>query len=55
MQSKENEMKIVFMGTPNFSVPVLMQLHSSGYEVVAVYTQPPRPAGRRPGARCRGC
>ena len=39
-------MKIVFMGTPNFSVPVLMQLHSSGYEVVAVYTQPPRPAGR---------
>ena len=39
-------MKIVFMGTPNFSVPVLIQLHSSGYEVVAVYTQPPRPAGR---------
>ena len=39
-------MKIVFMGTPNFSVPVLMQLHRSGYEVVAVYTQPPRPAGR---------
>ena len=39
-------MKIVFMGTPDFSVPALQQLHDSGYEIVGVYTQPPRPAGR---------
>lgn len=34
------------MGTPDFSVPALDALHSAGHEVVAVYTQPPRPAGR---------
>ncbi|MDG1935183.1 MAG: methionyl-tRNA formyltransferase [Paracoccaceae bacterium] len=39
-------MKIVFMGTPDFSVPALQRLHDSGHEIVAVYTQPPRPAGR---------
>ena len=39
-------MKIVFMGTPDFSIPALLKLHGSGHEVVAVYTQPPRPAGR---------
>jgi methionyl-tRNA formyltransferase len=38
-------MKIVFMGTPEFSVPVLERLHQS-HEIVAVYCQPPRPAGR---------
>ena len=38
-------MKIVFMGTPDFSVPVLEAL-AARHEVVAVYTQPPRPAGR---------
>lgn len=41
------------MGTPDFSVPVLEALIGAGHEVVAVYTQPPRPAGRgkkdRPG------
>ncbi len=45
-------MKIVFMGTPAFSVPVLEAL-VAGHEVACVYTQPPRPAGRgkadRPG------
>jgi methionyl-tRNA formyltransferase len=45
-------MKIVFMGTPAFSVPVLQAL-AAEHEVVAVYCQPPRPAGRgkkpRPG------
>lgn len=39
-------MKIVFMGTPDFSVPVLDALVTAGHEVVAVYCQPPRPAGR---------
>jgi len=39
-------MKIVFMGTPDFSVLVLQALVDAGHEIVAVYTQPPRPAGR---------
>ncbi len=34
------------MGTPEFAVPTLAALQASGHEVVAVYTQPPRPAGR---------
>lgn len=38
-------MKIIFMGTPEFSVPVLEALHQA-HEIVAVYCQPPRPAGR---------
>ena len=38
-------MKIIFMGTPDFSVPVLDALHQV-HEIVAVYSQPPRPAGR---------
>jgi methionyl-tRNA formyltransferase len=38
-------MKIVFMGSPDFSVPVLEALHQA-HEIVAVYCQPPRPAGR---------
>ncbi|WP_176074530.1 methionyl-tRNA formyltransferase [Brucella intermedia] len=40
-------MRVVFMGTPEFSVPILTAIIGQGYEVVAVYTQPPRPAGRR--------
>lgn len=39
-------MRIVFMGTPDFAVPALRALHGAGHEIVAVYTQPPRPAGR---------
>ena len=39
-------MRIIFMGTPAFSVPVLEALIEAGYDVVAVYCQPPRPAGR---------
>ena len=39
-------MRIVFMGTPEFSVPVLRALVAAGHEVVASYSQPPRPAGR---------
>ncbi len=39
-------MRIVFMGTPDFAVPALLALIEAGHTVVAVYTQPPRPAGR---------
>jgi methionyl-tRNA formyltransferase len=39
-------MRIAFMGTPDFAVPTLEALLEAGHEVVAVYTQPPRPAGR---------
>ena len=39
-------MNLVFMGTPDFSVPALNALLAAGHKVIAVYTQPPRPAGR---------
>lgn len=39
--------RIVFMGTPDFSVPVLRRLVVEGYEVVGVVTQPDRPVGRK--------
>src|SRR5690606_28506166 len=39
-------MRIGFMGTPDFSVPTLHALHEAGHQIPAVYTQPPRPAGR---------
>jgi methionyl-tRNA formyltransferase len=39
-------MRIIFMGTPDFAVPVLRALVTAGHEVVAAYSQPPRPAGR---------
>ena len=39
-------MRVVFMGTPDFSVPVLDALVDAGHEIAAVYCQPPRPAGR---------
>jgi len=40
-------MRIIFMGTPEFAVPALVALVEAGHEVVAAYTQPPRPGGRR--------
>lgn len=40
-------LRIIFMGTPEFSVPTLRALKEAGHNVVAVYTQPPRPGGRR--------
>ena len=40
-------LRIIFMGTPDFSVATLDALHAAGHEIVAVYTQPPRPGGRR--------
>ena len=39
--------RIVFMGTPDFSVPILTGLMENGYNVVGVVTQPDRPAGRK--------
>jgi methionyl-tRNA formyltransferase len=39
-------LKIIFMGTPEFAVPSLQALFESPHSVIAVYTQPPRPAGR---------
>ncbi|SFI84635.1 methionyl-tRNA formyltransferase [Jannaschia pohangensis] len=39
-------MRVIFMGTPEFSVPVLDALVDAGHEIAAVYSQPPRPAGR---------
>ncbi|MEM8541767.1 MAG: methionyl-tRNA formyltransferase [Pseudomonadota bacterium] len=40
-------MRIIFMGTPAFSVPTLQALIDAGHEIAACYSQPPRPAGRR--------
>lgn len=40
-------LRVIFMGTPDFSVPTLRAIADAGHEIVAVYTQPPRPAGRR--------
>ncbi|MGN6155016.1 MAG: methionyl-tRNA formyltransferase [Sphingomicrobium sp.] len=42
-------MRIVFMGSPDFAVPSLEALVAAGHEVICVYTQPPRPAGRGKG------
>jgi len=39
-------LRIVFMGTPEFAVPALQALAAAGHEIVAAYSQPPRPAGR---------
>jgi methionyl-tRNA formyltransferase len=39
-------LRLAFMGTPDFAVPVLRALITAGHEIAAVYTQPPRPAGR---------
>jgi methionyl-tRNA formyltransferase len=39
-------MRVVFMGTPEFSTALLTEIALRGHEVAAVYTQPPRPAGR---------
>jgi methionyl-tRNA formyltransferase len=39
-------LRVVFMGTPDFAVPTLSEILAAGHDVVAVYSQPPRPAGR---------
>lgn len=38
--------RIAFMGSPDFAVPVLAALNAAGHDIVCVYSQPPRPAGR---------
>ncbi len=40
------KMRLAFMGTPEFAVPALRALHTAGHHVAAVYSQPPRRAGR---------
>ncbi len=47
-ETKEN-MRVVFMGTPAFAVPTLEALHHKGHEILAVFAQPDRPAGRGRG------
>lgn len=39
-------LRLVFMGTPDFAVPTLIELAGRGYDIVAVYTRAPKPAGR---------
>ena len=45
--------RIAFMGTPEFAVPTLKALHEAGYDIVGVFTQPDRPAGR--GKKLTAC
>ncbi len=44
-------LRLVFMGTPDFAVPTLLELAGSGQEIAAVYTRAPQPAGRGLGTR----
>src|SRR5947208_15901150 len=44
-------MRIVFMGSPDFAVPSLNALVEAGHDIIAVYSQPPRAAGRGKGER----
>ena len=44
-------LKLAFMGTPAFAVPALRALHEAGHQIAAIYTQPPRPAGRGKSVR----
>lgn len=39
-------LRLIFMGTPDFAVPTLLELAAHGHEIVAVYTRAPKPAGR---------
>jgi methionyl-tRNA formyltransferase len=40
-------LRLIFMGTPEFSVPTLRALHGAGHDIAAVYTRAPKPGGRR--------
>src|ERR1044071_2913457 len=40
-------LRLIFMGTPDFSVPTLAALSDAGHEIAAVYTRAPKPGGRR--------
>ncbi len=46
MSQARPSLRLAFMGTPDFAVPVLRALAGAGHEIAAVYSQPPRPAGR---------
>jgi methionyl-tRNA formyltransferase len=39
-------LRLIFMGTPDFAVPTLIDLAANGHEIAAVYTRAPKPAGR---------
>ncbi|MGH6877516.1 MAG: methionyl-tRNA formyltransferase [Rhizomicrobium sp.] len=39
-------LRLVFMGTPEFALPTLVELIGQGHEIASIYTQPPRPKGR---------
>ncbi len=43
---RSSYLRVVYMGTPDFAVPALKMLADSDHDVICVYTQPPRPAGR---------
>jgi len=43
---KPSDIKIIFMGTPDFAVPCLKELHTNDYNIVGVFTNPDKPAGR---------
>src|SRR5215469_9602793 len=40
-------LRLIFMGTPDFAVPTLLELVAHGHEIAAVYTRAPKPGGRR--------
>jgi methionyl-tRNA formyltransferase len=40
------QLRLAFMGSPDFAVPALRALHAAGHDIAAVYAQPPKPAGR---------
>ena len=44
--ASDSSLKIIFAGTPEFGIPCLEALHASEHELIAIYTQPDRPAGR---------
>ena len=50
-----NNLRIIFMGTPEFAVPSLEKLLEAGYEIVAVITAPDKPAGRGLQAKRKCC
>src|SRR5437763_16831318 len=46
MSGAAMRLRLAFMGTPDFAVPILAALIAAGHELAAVYCQPPRPSGR---------
>src|SRR3954469_10457603 len=40
-------LRLIFMGTPDFALPALAEMIGRGYDIAAVYTRAPKPAGRR--------